>query len=105
MNVALLATICTSAFARFNMTVIPSDYEPTKPLCDNSTYGNVDEIATSHYHVDWQVDFTSSIITGSVIHDLVAMVDDVLYLQLDVWNIQVNAVYKVDTGAATYVGD
>jgi hypothetical protein len=51
-NVAMLALVFTSAMARFNITG-PAEVVPEHPLCDNSTYGNVEEIATSHYHVDW----------------------------------------------------
>ena len=62
MRIVLFASAFVGAIARFNiyendLGAIPADYEPKHPLCDNSTYGNVEEIATSHYHIDWQVDF------------------------------------------------
>ena len=81
----LLASTFVGAIAKFNiyendLSVVPADYKPEHPLCDNSTYGNVEEIATSHYHIDWQVDFDTSLISGSVVHDLISMVDNVKYL-------------------------
>jgi hypothetical protein len=35
----------------------PSSYQLN---VDNSTYANADSIHTTHYHVDWDVDFTAS---------------------------------------------
>jgi leukotriene-A4 hydrolase len=104
-NLLALAATFTVATARFNVTSVPADYVPQHPACDNSTYGNVEELATSHYHIDWNIDFDNSIIKGSVVHDLVAMIDNVAYLQLDIWNIDVTGVFKVDTNAATLLAD
>merc|ERR1712195_87602 len=78
---------------------VPADYVVTSPKMDNSTWGNVEELATQHYHVDWTIDWNNTVLDGSVVHDLTA-VKNVGYLQLDVWDITVLNVYQVDTGAA-----
>jgi len=82
---------------------VPADYVVTSPKMDNSTWGNVEELATQHYHVDWTIDWNNTVLDGSVVHDLTA-VKNVGYLQLDVWDITVLNVYQVDTGAAYDLG-
>lgn len=37
-------------------------------------------------------------------HDLIAVVDNVGYLQLDVWNVTISDVYRVNRGAAYDLG-
>ena len=32
-------------------------FTPEHPLADNSTFGNIEQIATTHFHLDWNVDF------------------------------------------------
>ena len=50
-------------------------YVPTHPKVDNSTYGNLDYIKTTHYHVDWGVNWVNRSLNGSIIHDMI-VVDD-----------------------------
>ena len=86
------------------LRAVPTDYVPQHPRIDNSTWGNVEELPTTHYHVDWNVDFEDRKLKGSVVHDLVAVVDSVGYLQLDVWNVTISDVYRVNRGAAYDLG-
>jgi len=62
---------------------------PHHPKADNSTYGNTDEIHTTHWHVDWEINFDTRMIDGFVIHDLEVVADNVAVLTLDAWNINV----------------
>jgi aminopeptidase N len=82
---------------------IPDDYVVTSPSIDNSTWGNVEELPTQHYHLDWTIDWNATILTGSVVHDLTAL-KNVGYLQLDIWDLEIQNVYQVDTGAAYDLG-
>jgi hypothetical protein len=47
-------------------------YSPTtyQANVDNSTYANADQIHTTHFHVDWEVNFDNKQLVGSVTHDL-----------------------------------
>lgn len=61
--VTLASVAIGSALAKYT----PSSYQYN---VDNSTYANADAIHTTHYHVDWDVDFNSKVLVGSVTHDL-----------------------------------
>ena len=45
-------------------------FTPEHPLADNSTFSNIEQIATTHFHLDWNVDFDRQVISGVVTHDL-----------------------------------
>ena len=75
------------------------DFVPEHPLADNSTYGNIEEIHTTHFHLDWDIDFEHSEIRGTITHDL-SIVSSCRVLQFDAWDIDVVAVRKVQTGSA-----
>ena len=50
----LIVLFCvSSATGTFTL----GDYVPEHPHADNSTYGNIDEIATRHFHLFTFVDF------------------------------------------------
>jgi hypothetical protein len=66
---------------------------------DNSTYANADMIATSHFHVNWDVNFEAKALEGYVIHDLNVLVDTD-FLTLDSWNNNINKIEKVPNGSA-----
>ena len=51
------------------------DYIPEHPLADNSTYGNIEEIATTHLHLDVTMEFDRRVIDGTVTHDLDVVAD------------------------------
>lgn len=55
---------------------------------DNSTFANADMIKTTHYHVDWEVDFNHSELIGSITHDL-DVLTDTTELVMDSWNINI----------------
>ena len=98
-------TLLFSGFVATTMALskaMPGDiatYVPYHPKVDNSTYGNIDQIATTHYHVDWFVNWTSSELTGSIIHDMTVK-DFVQYVQMDSWNLNIQAVALLPAGSA-----
>jgi leukotriene-A4 hydrolase len=52
---------------------IPDNYVVTSPSIDNSTWGNVEELPTQHYHCDWVIDWNNTVLNGTVVHDLTAL--------------------------------
>ena len=56
-------------------------------------------IATSHFHVDWDVNFETKALEGYVIHDLNILVDTD-FLTLDSWNNNIEKIEKVPDGSA-----
>jgi hypothetical protein len=76
-----------------------STYVPYHPKVDNSTYGNIDQIYTTHYHVDWFVNWTSSQLQGSIIHDMTVK-DFTGYVTMDVWNLNIQNVGLLPAGSA-----
>lgn len=98
-----LANALTST-TKFNQDM-PQDistYVPHHPSVDNSTYGNIDEIATTHYHVDWYINFGSSTLMGWIIHDMTVKADNTLYVQLDSWDLVILEVQLLPPGSAMY---
>ena len=67
------------------------DYEPIHPLADNATYGNIEQIHTIHFHLDWEINFHKKQIYGTITHDL-DIIGDTRVLQLDAWDIDILAV-------------
>ena len=51
------------------------DYVPHHPLADNSTYGNIDQIYTTHFHLSWDVNFRVKKIQGTITHDLTVVAE------------------------------
>ena len=43
------------------------------PLADNSTYGNTEQIHTTHVHLNLQVDFDSRTLNGSAVHSMTVL--------------------------------
>jgi len=60
------------SLAIFAVGTALGDWTPTayQSNVDNSTYANAYEIHTTHFHVDWEVDFNTKQLIGSVTHDL-----------------------------------
>ena len=82
-----------------------SDYEPQHPIADNSTYGNIEEIHTTHFHLHWDVDFDRRVIAGTVTHD-VEVLAPTRALVLDAWDISVLSVKLAShNGAAKRMRD
>jgi leukotriene-A4 hydrolase len=71
---------------------------------DNSTYANAYEIHTTHFHVDWEVDFNTKQLIGSVTHDLeVLQATD--HVTFDSWNINILSAELLETGSAMVMKD
>jgi hypothetical protein len=57
---------------------------------DNSTYANADEVHTTHFHLDWLVDFNHEHVAGAVTHDL-EVLEDTDHIVFDNWLIEILA--------------
>jgi leukotriene-A4 hydrolase len=66
---------------------------------DNSTYANANQIRTTHYHVDWDVDFVSQTIEGSIVHDL-EVLEDSDHVVFDSWLINIKNAQLLPSGSA-----
>ncbi|RKO96295.1 hypothetical protein CXG81DRAFT_25310 [Caulochytrium protostelioides] len=71
---------------------------------DPSSFANQDEIKTTHFHLEWDVDFATQIITGSVAHTLVALAERVERVIFDTSGLTVRSVH-VDGVAAAFQHD
>ena len=71
---------------------------------DNSTYSNADMIHTTHFHLDWLVDFDNKELKGAVYHDLDVLADTD-WLTMDAWNIDIESVEMVPAGSAKKLRD
>lgn len=75
-------------------------YVPTQPKQDNSTWSNINEIQTTHYFIDWYVDFELETLAGSIIHDFTAQALTNV-IQLDIaQGILVDKIVQVPANAA-----
>lgn len=50
---------------------------------DLSTQANIEQVKTSHIHLNWNVDFEKQLIHGNVVLDLVSLVDNLEKVVLD----------------------
>lgn len=50
---------------------------------DLSTQANIDQVKTSHIHLNWNVDFEKQLIYGDVVLDLISLIDDLDKVVLD----------------------
>lgn len=55
---------------------------PTSTI-DLSTQANIDQVKTTHLHLNWNVDFEAQNLNGNVVLDLVTLVDNVNKVVLD----------------------
>ncbi|CAG8605885.1 7975_t:CDS:10 [Paraglomus brasilianum] len=62
-------------------------------LYDPSSYANINDVQTTHLHLDLTVDFTKKVLSGSVTLDLVAVVSDVSNVILDTRHVDVRSVH------------
>jgi leukotriene-A4 hydrolase len=60
---------------------------------DLSTQANIDEIKTTHVHLNWNVDFENQNLHGNVMLDLQTLVDNVDNVVLDTSYLDIKAVY------------
>lgn len=61
-------------------------------------------IHTTHYHVDWKVDFSSEQLIGSITHDLEVLTDTNI-LVMDSWGNIISSVEMLHPGSAKCMRD
>lgn len=59
---------------------------------DYSTQANIDQVKTTHVHLDWHVDFNRKVISGHVALDLYTLVDHVDKVILDTSYLDIKSV-------------
>ena len=59
------------------------------PLADNSTYGNTEEIHTTHVSLDLWVDFDERTLNGTARHTMNVIADKTTLAQYDIWNLEI----------------
>ncbi|KAG0796134.1 hypothetical protein G6F26_001207 [Rhizopus arrhizus] len=59
---------------------------------DLSTLANIDQVKTTHVHLNWNVDFVGQILFGSVVLDLITLVDQVDKVILDTSYLNIQSV-------------
>lgn len=59
---------------------------------DLSTQANIDQVKTTHVHLNWNVDFESQVLFGNVVLDLVTLVDNVNKVVLDTSYLDIKSV-------------
>ncbi|KAI9280416.1 peptidase family M1-domain-containing protein [Sporodiniella umbellata] len=60
---------------------------------DLSTQANIDQVKTSHVHLNWNVDFQQGILSGNVVLDLVTLAQKVDKVILDTSYLDIQSVY------------
>jgi len=59
---------------------------------DLSTQANIDQVKTTHLHLNWIVDFENQNLHGNVVLDLVTLVDNVDKVVLDTSYLEIKSV-------------
>ena len=59
------------------------------PLADNSTYGNTEEIHTTHVSLDLSVDFDQRTLNGIASHSMNVIENNTTLAQFDIWNLEI----------------
>lgn len=59
---------------------------------DLSTQANIDQVKTTHVHLNWNVDFEGQVLYGNVVLDLVTLVDNVNKVVLDTSYLDIKSV-------------
>jgi len=73
----------------------------TQPVADNSTFGNIDQIATTHVHLNLTANFDTSSLEGWAYHTMMVYEEGVTQIQFDIWDLTIEEV-KVDYYTASY---
>ena len=75
------------------------------PVADNSTFGNIDQVATKHVHLELNADFYNRRLTGWAKHQMLAsaVTNQVQFDSWDLSIIQVNGWSLTDGAAALNV--
>ena len=87
-----LTVMCCCGVTVYQYMTSPLDsFVPRQPAIDNSTFANVDEAYSYHFHMDVSVDFDTKTISGSVIHDIshVSPSDKLIF---DIWDLEIERV-------------
>lgn len=69
------------------------------PLADNSTYGNTEQIHTTHVHLSLEVDFDQRSLSGVATHNM-NVVANTNVVQFDVWDLTVSNVFNTTSNEA-----
>ena len=97
-----LATLAFAADAsksrNWEKTYRNGDYL-SPPLADNSTYGNTDQIHTSHLHLNIAIDFDQRTLSGNALHTM-KVIADTDVVQFDIWDLTITGAYNVTDGSA-----
>ena len=67
------------------------------PLADNSTYGNTNQIHTTHVHLDLFVNFDDRQLMGNATHNM-NVIEDTDTIQFDAWDLTFYSVFNVTSG-------
>ena len=90
--VYFLTVFCCCGVTVYQYMTNPLDsFIPRQPAIDNSTFANVDEAYSYHFHMDVAVDFDTKTIAGSVVHDIV-QVSPADKLVFDIWDLEIESV-------------
>lgn len=95
-----VAVACCCGLTVLQVLTTPlDDFIPRQPRVDNSTFANVDELFTFHFHMDVGVSFDTKSLFGSVTHDMmtVSMTDKVV---LDIWDMDIISVEYMPANSA-----
>lgn len=100
----IVAVSCCGFFVYQIYTPTLNDFSPHHPQVDNSTFGNVDEVQTQHYHLELQVNFETQSIVGFNTIDLftASFTDKVV---LDIEDLDIFFVEYLVPGSAKQAGN
>jgi len=99
----ILATTASLLTAASAYSWTPA-YGTYRTYVDNSTFGNCDMVHTTHYHVDWEVNFDDSELVGSITHDMDVLVASD-FVTMDSWNLDIQKVELLASGSAMAMRD
>ena len=68
-SIASMAMLASLSLANVDLRASVPLRSP--PLADNSTYGNIDQIATTHVDLYLRADFEASSLSGTAVHTMV----------------------------------
>jgi hypothetical protein len=80
-TVTLLADLSQAAMSLFDTLDVRDP-----PTADNSTYGNIDQVATTHVNLALTIDFTTSTMNGAATHTMMVY-ETTDTVQFDVWDL------------------
>lgn len=69
---------------------------------DISTQANIDQVKTTHIHLNWNVDFKQQIIYGNVVLSMVTLVNEVDKITLDTRYLDVKSVSMEEQSLKVY---